>query len=172
MKRLLLTGIAALFLATGAAHTETNVRGCFVRVYDKAHLAKHPDQIVTTVKLHIKEPDPDPDHAQPEKGYHWFTLKVKVRGRDETLHTSGICFEGALGLKCHVECDGGGVDVTPRGDHAMMYLKSIRMFTCDQDPIDGGGEDLSGGKDDRVFRLNRVNERACAKTSHEKIAAD
>jgi hypothetical protein len=59
--KLFLTGIAALLLATGAAHTETNVRGCFVRVYDKAHLAKHPDQIVTTAKLHIKEPDPDPD---------------------------------------------------------------------------------------------------------------
>jgi hypothetical protein len=51
MKKLLLTGIAALFLATGAAHTETNVRGCFARVYDRAHLAKHPDQLVTAVKL-------------------------------------------------------------------------------------------------------------------------
>jgi len=44
MKKLLLTSIAALFLATGAVHAETNVLGCFVRVYDKAHLAKHPDQ--------------------------------------------------------------------------------------------------------------------------------
>ena len=55
MKNLLLTSsIAALFLATGAVHAETNVLGCFVRVYDKAHLAKHPDQIVTAVKLHSK----------------------------------------------------------------------------------------------------------------------
>jgi hypothetical protein len=53
MKKLLLTGIAALFLATGVAHTETNALGCFARAYDKAHLAEHPDQLVTAVKLHI-----------------------------------------------------------------------------------------------------------------------
>ena len=38
MKKLLLTGIAVLLLATGAAHTETNALGCFARAYDKAHL--------------------------------------------------------------------------------------------------------------------------------------
>jgi hypothetical protein len=37
----------------------------------------------------------------------------------------------------------------------MMYLKSISMDGC-------GDPELSGGKDDRVFRLNRVNERECA----------
>src|SRR5262249_18562973 len=105
--------------------------------------------------------------------YHWFTLKAKVRGRDKTLHTSGLCTESEFGgLRCSVECDGGGVNVVPRNDHAMMYLKSIRMFTCDQEETPDGGEDLSGGKDDRVFRLNRVNERACAEISHEKIAVD
>jgi hypothetical protein len=170
MKKALLTGIAVLFLATGIAHTETNVRGCFVRVYDKAHLAKQPDQLVTSVKLHIFKPDPGA--GPPDARYHWFTLKAKVRGRDKTLHTSGLCTEEAFGLSCRVECDGGGVNVAPRGDHAMMYLEGIRMFTCDQEETPDGGEELSGGKDDRVFRLNRVNERACAETGHEKIAVD
>jgi len=45
MKYVLLAGVAALFLATGPAHTETDVLGCFVRTYDKAHLAEHPDQL-------------------------------------------------------------------------------------------------------------------------------
>src|SRR5262245_55973136 len=54
--------------------------------------------------------------------------------------------------------DGGGINVVPRGDHAMMYVERIRMATCDSDYVDSG-EDLSGGKDDRVFRLNRVDER-------------
>jgi hypothetical protein len=52
-----------------------------------------------------------------------------------------------------------------------MYLERIRMATCDKDPIDGG-EELSGGKDDRVFRLNRVNKHECVETGHEKLAAD
>jgi hypothetical protein len=162
--KLLLSGIAALFLATGAVRAETNVLGCFVRVYDKAHLAKHPDQIVTAVKLHIKKWDDD-------ESYFEYALKVKIRGRNETLHTGGLCREGTSGLRCWVECDGGGINVTPHSNHVIMYLERIRMATCDKDPIDGG-EELSGGKDDRVFRLNRVNERACVKTGHEKIAAD
>ena len=35
-KRLVLTSIAALFLATGTAQTETDALGCFVRTYDKS----------------------------------------------------------------------------------------------------------------------------------------
>jgi hypothetical protein len=159
----LITGIAALLLATGAAHTETNALGCFARVYDEAHLAKHPDQLVTAVKLHIRK--------WTEEKYVEFALKVKVRGRNETLHTGGLCQKGESGLSCSVDCDGGGINVVPRGDHAMMYVERIRMATCDSDYVDSG-EDLSGGKDDRVFRLNRVNERECAETSHKKISAN
>jgi hypothetical protein len=129
MKKLFLTGIAALFLATGAVHAETNVLGCFVRVYDKAHLAKHPDQIVTAVKLHITKPPPD----LAGNGFYLFRLKVKVRGKDKTLHTGGGCTEGASGLGCSVDCDGGGIHVTPHSDYAMMYLERIRMATCDKD---------------------------------------
>jgi hypothetical protein len=162
MKTLLLTGLAALFLATATAHAETNALGCFARVYDKAHLAKHPDQLVTAVKLHIKK-------WKDEKSFE-FALKVKVRGRNETLHTGGSCHKGESGLSCSVECDGGGINVVPRADHAMMYVERIRMARCDSDYVDSG-EDLSGGKDDRVFRLNRVGERECAETSRENISA-
>jgi hypothetical protein len=135
-EKLLLTGIAALFLATGTAHAETDVLGCFVRTYDEAHLAKHPDQLVTAVKLRIYHP---PDEARDAT---WMDLEVKVRGRNVILTTSGICRKeeplgwGASALKrlpppdalwCSVECDGGGIGVASRGDHAMMYLGGIRM---------------------------------------------
>jgi hypothetical protein len=180
MKKTLLTGIAALCLATGTAHTETDVLGCFVRTYDKAHLAEHPDQLVTAVKLHIYHPPPDEEQGlTPDKarGLTWMKMQVKVRGRKVILTTSGICHKSKEGppnphlLKhlpppdafwCGVECDGGGIGVASRGDHAMMYLGGIRMsvksYSC------GGefDEELSGNKDDHVFRLNRVNERECA----------
>jgi hypothetical protein len=165
VKKLLLTGIAALLLATGTAHTETNVLGCFARVYDKAHLAEHPDQLVTAVKLHIIK-------WKEDESYVEFALKVKVRGRNKTLHTGGLCQKGASGLSCSVECDGGGIHVTPHANHAMMYLdERIRVAECGETYVDGG-EELFGGKDDRVFRLNRVGERACTETSHEKISAN
>jgi WD domain, G-beta repeat len=95
--------------------------GCFARVYDKAHLAKHPDQIVTAVKLHIHRPPPGNSNK------YWFLAQFRLRGRDETLRTSGICNEKASGLHCFVECDGGGVDVVPRARDAMMYLDRISV---------------------------------------------
>ena len=71
------------------------------------------------------------------------------------MTTTGPCRREESALMCMVECDGGGVRIEPRGDHVMMYLDRIRMAACDSKLIDGG-EDVSGGKDDRVFRLNRA----------------
>jgi hypothetical protein len=181
MKKLFLTGIAALLLATGAAHTETDVLGCFVRVYDKAHLAKHPDQLVTAVKLRIYHPPPD---VARNAGWGnviptWMNMEVRVRGKNVILTTSGICRKGEPpdntwqsphlkhppppgSLWCAVECDGGGIGVASRGDHAMMYLGGIRASPKSYSCGDESDEILYGNKDDHVFRLNRVNERECA----------
>jgi len=175
MKKLLLTGIAALLLATGAAHTETNVLGCFVRTYDKAHLAEHPDQLVTAVRLRIYHPPSNEDATRMNMKATWADLEVKVRGRDVALTTTATCRKSEPpnphlmkhlpppdALWCGVECDGGGIGVAPRGDHAMMYLGngirvSVKGLSCGE-PEE---ETLSGNKDDHVFRLNRVNEREC-----------
>ena len=81
---------------------------------------------------------------------------MKLRGRNETLKTIGYCQTDGSGLKCVVECDGGGVRVEPRGNHVMMYLDRIRVSACGQDDINVG-EEINGGKDDRVFRLNRCD---------------
>ena len=159
--KLLLTSIAALFLATGTAHTETDVLGCFARTYDRAHLARHPDQLITAVKLRIYKP--------PEnEAQYWFGAQFKVRGRSKPLNTGGACYDVneldergfTSGVYCFVECDGGGVNVVPHAGGAMMYLKRIRVAECGQDVIDGGDE-LTEGKDDRVFRLDRANAAAC-----------
>ena len=127
--------------------------GCFARVYDRAHLAKHPDQIVTGVKLHIlRRQVRDPPYAYD------FALRVRMRGRNEPLSTVGLCKTEPPGVKCIVECDGGEVRIVPRADHAMMYLDRIRMA----EDLPNGGEELTGGKDDRVFHLDRVADRVCA----------
>src|SRR5262249_9573967 len=159
MKKLLLTSVAVLFLATGTAHTETNMYGCFTRTYDKAHLAQHPDQLVTKVKLHIYRPPPDPGFADT-----WMKIEARVRGRDVTLASSGVCRKGEPSnphllkhlpppdaLWCFVECDGGGIGVASRGDHVMMYLGGIRMDVKRDDAMCSGDSDsaefLSGNKD-------------------------
>jgi len=128
----MLLAIIAVFLATGTAHTETNMFGCFMRTYDKAHLAKHPDQLVTGVRLHIYPAPPETGSAAT-----WLKIEARVRGRDVTLTNSAVCREGEPSIRpkyfppdakwCFVECDGGGVGVASRGDHIMMYLSEILM---------------------------------------------
>ena len=130
--------------------------GCFTRTYDRAHLARHPEQVVTAVKLRIYRPPPG------DLSKYWFLAQFRLRGQDEILRTSGICNEKASGLHCFVECDGGGVDVVPHARDAMMYLDRIRVAACGEDYVDGAGQELTGGKDDRVFRLDRVAEGVCA----------
>jgi hypothetical protein len=110
-------------------------------------------------------------------------MEVKVRGRDVILTTGAICRKEEPpdtwqrphlkhlpppdALWCGVECDGGGIGVASRGDHAMMYLGGIMMsvrknyYSCSGETRESI-EELLGNKDDHVFRLNRVNERECA----------
>jgi hypothetical protein len=129
--------------------------GCFTRTYDRAHLARHPDQLVTAVKLDI--------YRAPPARHVWFDAQFKLRGKDKPLRTSGRCdAEASDRLYCSVDCDGGGVDVVPRAHAAMMYLDRIRMAACGEDYVDSAGQELTGGKDDRVFRLDRVDAAACA----------
>jgi hypothetical protein len=51
MMKLLTSVVVVAFLAiiVPAGASADIALGCFARVYDKAHLAKHPDQIVTAV---------------------------------------------------------------------------------------------------------------------------
>jgi hypothetical protein len=123
--------------------------GCFTRTYDRAHLAQHPDQVVTAVMLRIYRPPP----GNADK--YWFLAQFRLRGKDGTLRTNGICSEKASGLRCLVECDGGGV-VVPRARDATMHLDRISGPACED-----SGQELTD-KDDRVFRLDRVNDTTCA----------
>jgi len=127
--------VAVLLVLTLPATAGPDALGCFRRIYDRAHLARHPDQVVTGVQLHIYRPPPE---IQVE---YWFHVQFRLRGKDETLSTGGACFEMASGLRCVVgsggalrgsawfDPDGGGVNVVPRARVAMMYLDRIRFLT-------------------------------------------
>jgi hypothetical protein len=154
MIRIALVGLLLTVTLPAAAGPEA--LGCFTRTYDRAHLARHPDQLVTAVRLRVYRPPPDTAST------YWFLAQFRLRGSDETLRTSGICDETAQGLYCFVECDGGSVDVVPRARDALMYLNRISVARCGQEYVNGDGQDLTWGKDDRVFRLDRVDSAACA----------
>ncbi len=152
MKALLFTLLVVGALVHPIAAAE-NPLGCFIRNYDQAHLAKQPNQRVTNVRLLIKPAPRGRPYA------YEFSLQMKIREKNETLSTEGQCDKKGSGLECLVECDGGGINVSPRPGHVMMYLDRIRMATC---AVEDGIE-ISGGKDDRVFRVDRVNAAMCGK---------
>jgi hypothetical protein len=52
--RIALAGLLLILAIPAAAGPDA--LGCFTRSYERAHLARHPDQLVTAVKLHIYRP--------------------------------------------------------------------------------------------------------------------
>ena len=152
MNRIALAGVLLTLAVPATAGPDA--LGCFTRTYDRAHLARHPDQLIKEVQLNIHKPPPDIDTGK----FYWFVAQFRVRGKNKPLRTGGICNEKASGLHCFVECDGGGVDVVPRARDATMQLDRISGPACNED----SARELTGGKDDRVFRLDRVNDAACA----------
>lgn len=129
-----------------AGHDDTP--GCFTRTYDKTHLGKHPDQLVTSMRLRLTDDDSE------------FALRVTLRGRDDAFYIQGWCSQKSYGLLCHVDgADNGSVRVlSRRRGVAMLHLDDrIRVSVTDS----GESQWLSAGKDDDVFRLDRVAERVC-----------
>jgi hypothetical protein len=60
--------------------------GCYSRIYDRAHLGKHPDQLVTSMRLLLTL----------DGG---FVLRVTLRGSDAVLSTDGTCAQRPYGLQ-------------------------------------------------------------------------
>ena len=98
---------------------------CFVRRYDAAHMAQHPLQKVTVMKLLITA-EMVPDDKVLE---YSFRLGVNFRDRPGDFDSSGDCGHAAVtkvpdnaetvipagvDISCGVDCDGGGVDRQPR----------------------------------------------------------
>jgi hypothetical protein len=61
-----------------------------------------------------------------------------------------------------VECDGGDIYIefkNPefRDSHVLMHLNRIRMQECGREDFDdGSGTEVTSGRDDAVFRLDRI----------------
>jgi hypothetical protein len=97
-------------------------------------------------------------YPSPEDTALWFAIQMQRRGDDRTLHNGGYCKEDGSHMRCNIECDGGGVNVTWRSPSTvLMELGLIAMVPCgEDDPVA-----VEGGKDDREFLLNRVDDGVC-----------
>lgn len=132
---------------------------CFGREYSAAHLARHPQQLVTSMLVRIYD---EPTFTPP---MGW-SMKVTRRGDRHALLQIGNCRRLDLGMKddlhCFADCDAGEFNVKFEGRNSLL-LKLPRDMSMRQDC---GGEEndsvLSPGVDDKVFRLERLPSSSCA----------
>ncbi|MBX9843229.1 MAG: hypothetical protein K2Z80_15615 [Xanthobacteraceae bacterium] len=150
---------------------------CFVRKYGALHLATHPLQKVSAMTLLVNaEVDPEDNSLSRS-----FRLGVKFRNRPGDFDSSGFCGQAEVSqaskgkeqMSCGVDCDGGGiaVEMGKTGGAVLVRLESIRIWRNNK-PEDEG-LDLSGGADDRVFRLDRAPLAMCRSliTDRKELAA-
>jgi hypothetical protein len=154
--------LAATMFATQAHATEFY----YTHRYDNAHLAQHPEQLVTSLLLYINDKVPSNDPAYPAP---WFTWKLVATRRGEKhllVQTANLISKTGSIYHASVDCDGAGFDfnLIPGGLH-MSIKYSLRMAIV-PDPCGEGREAITqsttiGGGDDREFLLQQVPVQGC-----------
>jgi hypothetical protein len=149
---------------------------CFVRRYDANHLAQHPKQKVSAMKLLVTAENPPEEKITN----YSFRLGVKYRHRPGNFDSSGSCSHivaedkgGEIRLGCGVDCDGGGIEVAMKDDKsAIIQLERVRIWERNK-PDDDASNDLVAGADDKIFRVDRAELRECAElvTDRKELAA-
>ncbi|MCA1373770.1 MULTISPECIES: hypothetical protein [unclassified Bradyrhizobium] len=150
---------------------------CFVRRYDADHLARHPKQKVAAMKLLISAEFDKED----KELHHSFRLGFRYRHRSGDFDSSGSCNHAVftkssdeVRLGCGVDCDGGGIGVALSKDDksAIVRLERVRVWQNNK-PDDDAEHSLTAGADDKIFRLDRADNRECASlvTDRKELAA-
>ena len=150
---------------------------CFMRRYDAEHLAQHPKQKVTAMKLLVAAEIPE---GETRLSYS-FRLGVKFRHRAGDFDSSGYCNHAVadadaseLRFACGVDCEGGGINVALSKDDKSAIIRLERIMVWQNNkPDDDAGEALFAGADDKIFRLDRVDGAECAAlvTDRKELAA-
>lgn len=150
---------------------------CFVRRYDADHLAHHPKQKVSAMKLLMTAEVPSDNRT-----YNYsFRLGVKYRHRPGDFDSSGDCGHVVaedtgheIRFGCGVDCDGGGIEVAVSKDDrsAIVRLDRVRIWQNNK-PDEEAEDSLVAGADDRIFRLDRADTRESASlvTDRKELAA-
>ena len=152
---------------------------CFVRRYDTDHLARHPHQKVTSMKL-LFTSELLEGNTQIERN---FRLGVTFRTKRGNYDSSGSCGffhpedareKGEIRYGCGVDCDGGGINIAMNKDDksVLVRLERVRIWQNNK-PDDEAGDELVSGKDDAIFRLDRANLEECRSlvTDRKELAA-
>jgi hypothetical protein len=145
---------------------------CFVRRYDANHLAQHPKQNVSAMKLLVTAEIPS---DEKDTVNYSFRVGFQFRHRPTKFDSAGGCRHivaedngDEIRLRCGVDCDGGGIEVAMKDDKsAVVRTERIRIWKH-KHPDDDNTDDAQLGDDDKMFRLDRVDTRECADLADDR----
>ena len=149
---------------------------CFVRHYDANHLAQHPKQKVSAMKLLVTAEIPP---EEPNTVNYSFRAGFQYRNRPGKFDSSGNCGHivaeetgDEIRLGCGVDCDGGGITVAVKDDKSAI-VRTERIRVWDRKKPDDDAGDAKFGEDDKMFRIERADLRECAElvTDRKELAA-
>lgn len=148
--------MAAVALAL-AGPAQADLRGCFWRSYDAAHLARHPAQVVAEISVAFG------DFAGDE--VPWMDVLVRPVGEEaEVLGGIARCTPSdatLYGWSCSVECDGGSFDIEALDDRQLRMSTDFFLVGTGDDC--GGQMDLAERPAEKVtYVLSRMPDGRCA----------
>src|ERR1700722_18310868 len=133
---------------------------CFARHYDPEHMAQHPSQKASVVRLLVSaERNPEDKTLQ-----YSFRLGVNFRNRPGDFDSSGDCAhltgedaeKQKIDFGCGVDCDGGGFGIDLAKDNASVLVRldqAIRIWKGKNNDEDAATE-LKAGADDKMLHLD------------------
>jgi hypothetical protein len=147
---------------------------CFARRYEASHLAQHPKQKVSSMKLLVTAEN----HPKEPTSYA-YKVGVQFRNKPGNFDGGSSCShmvdedsKKAISFSCDVECGGGGLEIAMAKDDTSAIVKLEVIGVYDRKHPKGDAVTLEGGADDKVFRLDRVDNSECAELlNHKEMAS-
>ncbi len=169
-----------LVLAASPAATQglfsADQEACFGRIYDRGHLASHPQQ--KTASIHVLRSlghRPQSELWYPgareeeikrfrETGGTSVYAFVNFRDRRGSFYNSLICSQdGRDGMLCGVECDGGSFRLKRENANTALLTNNgfVLVGGCGEEVEEAKTIFFEPGTDDKVFRLERKPIAVC-----------
>jgi len=138
---------------------------CFMRRYDADHMARHPKQKVAAMKLLVAA-----EIAEGETRLSYsFHLGVNLRRRGSDFESSGYCDHATaedngreIRFACGVDCENGGINVALSKDSSSAIVRLEQIVLWKNNKPDPDGDVVLAGREDKIFRLDRVDAQECA----------
>src|SRR5262245_26249154 len=153
---------------SGNALFSADQEACFGRVYDRAHLASHPQQKATSVHVYRwlgRRPQAENWHAgERDDGIKQFREDGRVnveayvafRDRRGTFYNDLSCSPDNKGsVLCAIDCDGGSFNLKRESANTALLTNNgfVLVGGCGEEVEQGQEVYFRPGQDDKVFRL-------------------